>query len=145
MKILILNGPNLNLIENRDQKLYGTTGLKEIETELIKEFPEIDFDFFQTNIEGELVNIIQGAQGKYDGVVINPGAYAHTSIAIMDALELCNIPKIEVHLSHIANREDYRQVLLTAKNTNGYITGFKQFSYHAAVYLIKKIIFFNKA
>ncbi len=72
-------------------------------------------------------------------MIINPGGYSHTSIAIMDALGICKIPKIEVHLSHLANREDYRQILLTAKNTNGYISGFKENSYLAAAYLLNKI------
>ena len=100
----------------------------------------MEFTSFQTNIEGELVTKIQQTELGFDGLIINPGAYAHTSIAIMDALEICRVPKIEVHLSHLANREEYRQNLLTAKNTNGYISGFKENSYLAAAYLLKKII-----
>src|SRR5690606_15987787 len=95
---------------------------------------------FQSNIEGEIVEKIQIVDGTFDGLIINPGGYAHTSIAIMDALEMCKIPKIEVHLSHLANREEYRQTLLTAKHTDGYISGFKENSYLAAMYLLQRIL-----
>ena len=140
MKILVINGPNLNMISNRDKTQYSELNIEQIITLLEKEFPEMEFTSFQTNIEGELVTKIQQTELGFDGLIINPGAYAHTSIAIMDALEICRIPKIEVHLSHLANREEYRQNLLTAKNTNGYISGFKENSYLAAAYLLKKII-----
>ena len=140
MKILVINGPNLNMISNRDKTQYSELNIEQIITLLEKEFPEMEFTSFQTNIEGELVTKIQQTELGFDGLIINPGAYAHTSIAIMDALEICRVPKIEVHLSHLANREEYRQNLLTAKNTNGYISGFKENSYLAAAYLLKKII-----
>ena len=140
MKILVINGPNLNMISNRDKTQYSELNIEQIITLLEKEFPEMEFTSFQTNIEGELVTKIQQTELGFDGLIINPGAYAHTSIAIMDALEICRIPKIEVHLSHLANREEYRQNLLTAKNTNGYISGFKENSYLAAAYLLKKLI-----
>jgi 3-dehydroquinate dehydratase-2 len=107
---------------------------------LKQEFPTIEFSSFQSNLEGELISIIQSAGENYDGIIINPGGYSHTSIAIMDALEICKIPKIEVHLSHLANREEYRQNLLTAKSTNGYISGFKENSYLAAAYILTKLI-----
>ena len=140
MKILVINGPNLNMISNRDKTQYSELNVEQIITLLEKEFPEMEFTSFQTNIEGELVTKIQQTELGFDGLIINPGAYAHTSIAIMDALEICRVPKIEVHLSHLANREEYRQNLLTAKNTNGYISGFKENSYLAAAYLLKKLI-----
>ncbi len=140
MKILVINGPNLNMISNRDKTQYSELNIEQIITLLEKEFPEMEFTSFQTNIEGELVTKIQQTELGFDGLIINPGAYAHTSIAIMDALEICRVPKIEVHLSHLANREEYRQNLLTAKNTNGYISGFKENSYLAAAYLLKKLI-----
>lgn len=110
---------------------------------LKQEFPKIEFESFQSNLEGELVTKIQKADQFYDGMILNPGGYSHTSVAILDALEICNIPKIEVHLSHLANRDDYRQVLLTAKNTNGYISGFKENSYLAAAFLLTKLIVKN--
>lgn len=140
MKILILNGPNLNKLSRRDESHYSSMSIEQIIQLLQSEFPNIDFIAYQSNLEGELVNKIQEAESEYDGLVINPGGYSHTSIAIMDALEICKIPKIEVHLSHLANREDYRQTLLTARNTNGYISGFKEYSYLAAVYLLTKLI-----
>lgn len=140
MKILVINGPNLNMISKRDETKYSAFNIEQIVALLEKEFPSIEFTSFQTNIEGEIVTKVQETELEYDGLIINPGAYSHTSIAIMDALEVCKIPKIEVHLSHLANREDYRQNLLTAKSTNGYISGFKENSYLAAAYLLTKLI-----
>lgn len=140
MKILILNGPNLNLLSKRDKNKYGNKDLNDIETLVKNEYPQITFTFYQSNIEGELVSRIQDADKHFDALIINPGGYSHTSIAIHDALELCKIPKIEVHLSHLANREDFRQNLITAKKTNGYISGFNENSYLAAIYLILKIL-----
>lgn len=140
MKILILNGPNLNKLSIRNESHYSSSNIDEIIVLLKTEFPQISFTAYQSNLEGELVTIIQDADKQFDGLVINPGGYSHTSVAIMDALEICKIPKVEVHLSHLANREDYRQTLLTAKNTNGYISGFKEYSYLAAVYLLTKLI-----
>lgn len=140
MKILVLNGPNLNLISKRNKNQYGEKNLEQIESLLSKEFPKIDFKFYQSNIEGNLIDWIQKADNKFDALIINPGAYSHTSVAIHDALELCKIPKIEVHLSHLATREDFRQNLITARKTNGYISGFSENSYLAATYLIQKIL-----
>ena len=140
MKILVINGPNLNLLSKRDVTNYSSFNIEEIIGLLKKEFPNIEFTSFQSNLEGELISKIQEAGKEYDGMIINPGGYSHTSIAIMDALEICKIPKIEVHLSHLAKRDEYRQILLTAKNTNGYIAGFKENSYLAAAYLLTKLI-----
>ena len=140
MKIIVINGPNLNMLTKRDESKYSSLNMEQIIDLLKKEFPSIEFSLFQSNIEGELVSKIQNADKEFQGLIINPGGYSHTSIAIMDALEICKIPKIEVHLSHLANREEYRQNLLTAKNTNGYISGFKENSYLAAAYLLTKLI-----
>jgi 3-dehydroquinate dehydratase II len=140
MKILVINGPNLNMLSKRDETEYSVFNIEQIVVLLEKEFPNLMFTSYQSNIEGELVTKVQESGLEYDGLIINPGAYSHTSIAIMDALEICKIPKIEVHLSHLANREDYRQNLLTAKSTNGYISGFKENSYLAAAYLLNKLI-----
>lgn len=140
MKILVINGPNLNLLSKRDEMKYSSLSLDQIIKLLIQEFSSMKFESFQSNIEGEIVTKIQDAENEFDGMMINPGGYAHTSVAIMDALEICKIPKVEVHLSHLANREDFRQTLLTAKNTNGYISGFKENSYLAAAYLLQKLI-----
>ena len=140
MKFIVINGPNLNMLSRRDETKYSSLNLEQIIELLKQEFPTIEFSSFQSNLEGELVSVIQSADENYDGIIINPGGYSHTSVAIMDALEICKIPKIEVHLSHLANREEYRQNLLTAKNTNGYISGFKENSYLAAAFLLTKLI-----
>ena len=142
MKILVLNGPNLNMLGSRDKEKYGSLTLKDIEEKISAEFQSHNFDFFQSNLEGELVSKIQTAVDNFDGIIINPGGYAHTSVAIKDALADCSLPKIEVHLSHLTNREDFRQVLLTASSCDGYISGFKENSYLSAVYLLDRI--FNK-
>jgi 3-dehydroquinate dehydratase-2 len=139
MKILVLNGPNLNQLLQRELKQYGSMDLEQIDKLLIDEFPSHSFKFFQSNIEGELINKIQNAQSEFDGIIINPGGYAHTSVAIKDALEMCKLPKIEVHLSNLSSREDFRQKLLTASSCNGYISGFKENSYITAVYVLERI------
>ncbi len=142
MKILVLNGPNLNMLGSRDKEKYGSLTLKNIEDKIKSEFNSHNFEFFQSNLEGEIVSKIQTAADHFDGIIINPGGYAHTSVVIKDALADCGLPKIEVHLSHLANREDFRQLLLTASSCNGYVSGFKENSYLSAVYLLERI--FNK-
>jgi 3-dehydroquinate dehydratase II len=139
MKIIVLNGPNLNLLGKRDANHYGKLSLNKIESVLKKEFPSHKFLFFQSNVEGELINKIQSSEGNFEGLVINPGGYAHTSVAIRDALAECKLPKVEVHLSHLVNRENFRQNLITAGACSGYISGFKENGYLAAVYLLEKL------
>ena len=138
MRILILNGPNLNLLGKRDNQHYGNLSLNNLEEILKKEFPKHQFTFLQSNIEGELIDQIQNSAEEFDALIINPGGYAHTSIAIRDALADVSLQKIEVHLSHLAKRENFRQNLITATGCDGYISGFKEYSYLAAVYLIEK-------
>lgn len=138
MRILIINGPNLNMLGKRDQAQYGNFTLDDLEKSIITEFPNFKFEFYQSNIEGEIVTKIQDAPNKFDALVINPGGYTHTSVAIKDALEIINIPKIEVHLSHVNNREEYRKTMITTQSVDGYISGFKGNSYLAAIYLIDK-------
>ena len=140
MKILVINGPNLNLLGKRDLEKYGAMTLESLEGLLLSSFPEISFSFYQSNIEGEIVSRIQSTENDFNGLIINPGGYAHTSVAIHDALLECKIPKVEVHLSHLAQRDDFRQVMITAKAVNGYISGFKEISYLSAVYTLKQII-----
>lgn len=141
MKILVINGPNLNLLGKRDPDKYGQLSLESIETLLIKTFPDISFSFFQSNVEGELVSKIQEAETEeYLGLIINPGGYSHTSVAIHDALAECKLPKVEVHLSHLAQREEFRQVMVTAKAVNGYISGFKEIGYLSAVFTIQHLL-----
>ena len=140
MRISVINGPNLNLLGKRDKDLYGQVSLKEIQRNLKLQFSDMEFDFYQSNVEGEIINKIQSLANDFEGLIINPGGYAHTSIAIKDALSELDIPKIEVHLSNLAAREDYRQILITASACNGYISGFKEKSYYAAVYLLRTLI-----
>lgn len=140
MKIIILNGPNLNLLDHRSSDLYGDFSLKSIEKIVTREFPIHKFEFFQSNLEGQLIDQIQKAQSEFDGLIINPGGYSHTSVAIKDALEICPIPKVEVHLSNLSRRESFRNILLTASSCDGYISGFREKSYLAAIYLLEKII-----
>lgn len=140
MKILIINGPNLNLLGKRDEHQYGALTLEDIEKLIKSEFPNDDFEFYQSNIEGEIVTEIQNSQKKFNGLLINPGGYTHTSVAIRDALEIIKIPKIEIHLSNVTAREDFRKVLITTASTNGYISGFKENGYLAGVFLLKKLL-----
>ena len=140
MKILVLNGPNLNLLGARSKQHYGTFTINDLEKEVKQRFPEHEFVFFQSNEEGSLIDRIQNAADKYNALILNPGGYAHTSVAIRDALELCSIPKIEVHLSNLSSREDFRQQLITASVCDGYISGFKVYGYLAAVFLIEEIL-----
>lgn len=139
MKILVINGPNLNLLGQRDKSHYGSFTLEDIENKIKSNFSNHKFEFFQSNVEGEIINEIQNAPAFFDGLIINPGGYAHTSVAIRDALEICKIPKIEVHLSNLSQRDSFRQTLITAPSCNGYLSGFKENGYLAAVFLIDKI------
>ena len=139
MNILVLNGPNLDKLGLRDAQKYGAITLNEINDKIKAEFPEHAFEFFQSNSEGELINQISGSFGKFDGIVLNPGGYAHTSVAIRDAIEISAVPVIEVHLSNLSARENFRQNLITASACKGYISGFKHKSYLAAIYLLNKM------
>ncbi len=140
MKFLIINGPNLNLLGKRDSKIYGTLSLKKVNVLLQKEFSKDQLTFFHSNHEGEIVTQIQKAKKIFDGIIINPGGYSHTSVAIRDALADSKLYKIEVHLSNLSNRENFRNIMLTASVCDGYISGFQENSYGAAVYLLHKII-----
>jgi 3-dehydroquinate dehydratase-2 len=126
MKILILNGPNLNLLGTREPEKYGNQTLSDVENFVRFEAEKlgVEVDFYQSNIEGELVNKIQEAKGIFDGIVMNPAAYTHTSVAIRDALLAVQIPTIEVHISNIHTREEFRKTSLTAPACVGQLTGF---------------------
>ena len=142
IKIIILNGPNLNLLGEREKKQYGTETLKDIEKSC-KKFAEknlVKVDFFQSNIEGELVEKIQQSRNIYNGLIINAGGYTHTSVAIHDALKIIRIPIIELHISNIYNREEFRHKSLISKVANGIICGFGTEGYEMAVNAIKKLI-----
>ena len=135
MKILIIHGPNLNMLGVREPDKYGTKTLEDIDKSLFSYSFElgIDIEIFQSNIEGEIVNKIQEAYGNFDGIVINPAAYTHTSIAIRDALLAVNIPCVEVHLSNIHQREEFRHHSYIAPVCIGQISGFGANSYNVGL------------
>ena len=136
MRILVLNGPNLNLIGKREPEIYGTQSLDDYLTTLKKRFPECDIDSFQTNHEGVLIDKLHDAMGKYDGVVMNPGGYAHTSIALADAVRSIGIPVVEVHISNIYAREEYRHHSYTAEAAVHAIVGHGLEGYAEAVTIL---------
>ena len=141
--ILVIHGPNLNLLGKREPEIYGKITLEEINKQLTSLSEELGIvvDFYQSNSEGAIVTEIQNAMGKYKALVINPGAYTHTSIALRDAIAGVGIPTVEVHLSNIYKREEFRKKSLLADVVVGQITGFKVDSYllglMAAAHLIK--------
>ncbi len=130
-KILVIHGPNLNLLGKRETDIYGQVTMEEINKQISKLASElgVSVDFFQSNSEGELVSEIQKAMGNYEALVINPGAYTHTSIALRDAIAGVEIPTVEVHLSNIYQREEFRKKSMLADVAVGQITGFKIDSY----------------
>lgn len=131
-RILVIHGPNLNLLGEREPEVYGTTTLGEIDAELRERARRAgaDVDTWQSNIEGEIVGRIQDARGQYDAIVINPAAYTHTSVAIRDALDAVRLPAVEVHLSNLHKREEFRARSLTAGACHGQIMGFGATSYY---------------
>ena len=141
-KIIIINGPNLNLLGNREKNIYGDISLQDIEKKTKEKCKEMNMDLFfcQSNNEGELINFIQSAEEKYDGLIINPAAFTHTSVALLDALRAISKPKIEIHLSNIYNREDYRKKSITSEGVDGLICGFGSLSYMLAIEAINNLI-----
>ncbi|QEK11772.1 type II 3-dehydroquinate dehydratase [Crassaminicella thermophila] len=135
MKILIINGPNINFLGIREKHIYGGKTYKEMCTYLNEKAKELslEIDIVQSNIEGEIVNFIQGAYKKYDGIIINPAAYTHYSIAIYDALKAVDIKAVEVHISNIHSREEYRKKSVTASACIGQICGFGIYGYVLAM------------
>lgn len=133
MKILIINGPNLNLLGQREKGIYGERTFESYFDELQKKFPQVELGYYQSNIEGELVDRLHAAQDEYDGIVMNAGAYTHTSIAIADAIGGIRIPVVEVHISCILAREFYRHVSLIAPKCKGSIMGFGLDSYRLGI------------
>ena len=125
MKILVINGPNINMLGIREKNIYGVNDYNSLIEKIKKEASELNcqVDFFQSNIEGEIITSIQKAFGVYDGIIINPAAYTHYSIGILDALKSVNIPAIEIHISNIHQREDFRKKSVTAEGCIGQISG----------------------
>lgn len=139
MKILVLNGPNLNLIGRREPEVYGTQSLDEFLDAVKKRFPEHHIDTFQSNHEGVLIDKLHEAMDRYDGVVMNPGGYSHTSIALADAVRAIAIPVVEVHISNIFERESFRHHSYTADAAVKTIVGHGLEGYAEAIeYLIKQ-------
>ncbi|WP_221271000.1 type II 3-dehydroquinate dehydratase [Pedobacter sp. AK017] len=133
MKIQIINGPNLNLLGLREPGIYGNQGFEEYLAELRNIYSIIEIDYFQSNVEGELINKLHEVGFSYDGIVINGGAYTHTSVAIADAIAAIKTPVVEVHISNIYAREEFRHVSLTGKNCKGVLTGFGMDGYRLAI------------
>jgi len=142
MNIEVINGPNLNLLGKREPKIYGNETLNDIQKNCILHGKKknIKLFFFQSNIEGEIVTEIQKARKKYDGLIINAAGFTHTSVAILDALNLLKIPKIEVHLSNIYKREKFRHKSLISSAVNGLICGLGSFGYILAIDALEKLI-----
>ncbi len=134
-KILIINGPNLNMLGKREPEVYGTDSLADIAKWTDEKLKgKAQLEWFQSNVEGEIVSRIQQAHSeKYDALIINPGGYAHTSVAIHDALKILKIPVIEVHLSQVYQREEFRHTLLTAKACSAIMSGLGKQSYFVAI------------
>ena len=133
-KILILNGPNLNLQGKRDVNIYGTTTFEEYTQSLAERYAgRVEFYYFQSNIEGELINSIHSSVGNYDGIVLNAGGYTHTSVALRDAIAAVATPVVEVHISSILAREEFRHISMIAPVAKGSIMGFGLDSYRLGV------------
>ena len=139
-KILVINGPNINMLGKREPGIYGSETMESVNERLSAEAKELgcEIDFYQSNIEGELVNAIQATQGRYDGIIINPAAYTHTSVAIRDALASVDTPAIEVHISNIHKREEFRHTSLTVPACVGQICGLGTDGYILALYKLVK-------
>ncbi|CAL2084482.1 3-dehydroquinate dehydratase [Tenacibaculum sp. 190524A05c] len=133
MKIIIINGPNLNLLGKREPEIYGSKTFNDYFKELKNRFSDIELDYFQSNIEGEIIDKLHEVGFDYDGVVLNAAAYTHTSVGIGDAVKGITTPVVEVHISNVHSREDFRHVSYIAGNAKGVITGFGLDSYVLAI------------
>jgi len=142
MKVVVIQGPNLNMLGHREQNIYGPMKLEDIHAQMEAFAGQngMEIEFFQSNLEGEIVDRIQECMGEANGIIINPAAYTHTSIAIRDAIAAVQIPTVEVHLSNIYQREEFRHTSLTAPVCAGQISGFGPFSYHMAMIAIAQIM-----
>ncbi len=142
MKFLVINGPNLNMLGQREPDVYGTDGYEALVQRIhaSADTMNVGVEIFQSNHEGAIIDKIQSARGGFDGIIINPGAYTHYSYAILDALKAVALPAVEVHLSNIHRREEFRHTSVTAAGCDGQICGLGQFGYVAAMgYLIEKL------
>lgn len=135
MRILIINGPNLNLLGNRENGIYGDLTLEQINNNIKQDVKglAVELDFYQSNYEGDIITKIQECKKNFDALIINPAAYSHYSIAILDAIRACGIDVVEVHISNIYSREDYRKKSITSEGCKGVISGFGYYGYVMAV------------
>ena len=133
MKIQIINGPNLNLLGLREKSIYGESDFETYFEELKSKYSIIELDYFESNVEGELINKLHEVGFSYDGIILNAGGYTHTSVAIADAIAGITSPVVEVHISNIYAREEYRHISLTGKNCKGVLTGFGLSGYRLAL------------
>ena len=133
MRVQIINGPNINLLGKREPSIYGAVSFEEYYNKLVLQYPEIEFDYYQSNIEGEMINKIHEVGFSYDGIILNAGAYTHTSIALQDALRAVTTPAIEVHISNVHTREEFRHKSMISCACRGVICGFGLDSYRLAV------------
>ena len=133
MKIAIINGPNLNLLGVREPGIYGNESFEDYFGKLVSKFPSIEFVYFQSNVEGELINEIQRLGFLFDGIIINPGGYTHTSVALGDAIAAITTPVVEVHISNIFGREDFRKISHVSAKSVGVISGLGMKGYELAV------------
>lgn len=133
MRICIINGPNLNLLGKRQTEFYGQMDFDTYLESLKKKYKKVHFDFFQSNREGDIINKIHDAESNFDGIILNAGAYTHTSIAIADAIQAVSVPVVEVHISNIFAREQYRHTSYTAPFCKGIIAGFGLMGYQLAL------------
>ncbi len=133
MRILIINGPSLNLLGQRETDLYGKLSFEDYLDVLMKEFPEVEISYYQSNIEGEIIDKLQQANLEFNAIILNAGAYTHTSVAIGDAIKSIDTPVVEVHISNIMAREDFRHVSYITPNCIGSVIGFGLQSYRLAL------------
>ena len=142
MRISIINGPNLNLLGKRETDIYGNMPFEQFLEQLKSKFPQIEFSYFQTNVEGELINEIQRVGFNYDGIVLNPAGYTHTSVAIGDAIASIDTPVIEVHISNVHAREEFRKISHVSAKCRGSIIGLGLRGYELALFL--RLFLFRK-
>lgn len=137
LKVKIINGPNLNLLGKREPDIYGNKNFETYLGELKTTFPTLNIDYFQSNVEGEIINELQSSDGKYSGIILNAGGYTHTSVSIADAMASINTPVVEVHISNIMNREAFREKSIISAKAMGTISGFGLRSYELALRFIE--------
>ena len=133
LRLAILNGPNLNLVGSREPHIYGNTSMETYLDDLAGKYSDVQFSYYQSNVEGEMINFLHDCRGNVDGVILNAGGYTHTSIALADAIASISIPVVEVHISNIYAREEFRQTSYTAAKAVGCITGLGLKGYEIAI------------